>query len=233
MNDLLVCCIIHRRDRIVQSIQLLFQLPEFLFVFLNGTQDDLCCSSLFQVCHQVGVCLFQSVDPILYGVGLSALHQFSERKLLVDCLDDLWLVGRLKETVLHCVKHKRCQLVCPHAGDAAVTASSVLQVLVPVAVVDVAGERLAALRTACEAVEGVVVLAGSAGCPPAVLCQLLLDFVEECRLDDRRHPVRDLYGIRLDLVGVSVSVAVLGSCAVVGVSALVLLVRQDGVDGGV
>ena len=103
----------------------------------------------------------------------------------------------------------------------------------PVAVVDVAGERLAALRTACEAVEGVVVLAGPAGCPPAVLCQLLLDFVEECRLDDRRHPVRDLYGIRLDLVGVSVSVAVLGSCAVVGVSALVLLVRQDGVDGGV
>lgn len=78
----------------------------------------------------------------------------------------------------------------------------------PVAVVDVAGERLAALRTACEAAEGVVVLAGSAGCSPAVLCQLLLDFVEECRLDDRRHPVRDLYGIRLDLVGVSVSVAI-------------------------
>ena len=106
---------------------------------------------LFQVCHQVGVCLFQSVDPILYGVGLSALHQFSERKLLVDCLDDLWLVGWLKDAVLHCVKHKRCQLVCPHAGDAAVTAPSVLQVLVLVAVVDVAGERLAALRTACEA----------------------------------------------------------------------------------
>lgn len=55
-----------------------------------------------------------------------------------------------------------------------------------VAVVDVAGERLAALRTACEAVEGVVVLAGSAGCPPAILCQLLLDLVEACRLDVQR-----------------------------------------------
>ena len=81
--------------------------------------------------------------------------------------------------------------------------------------------------------EALAHVAGSAGCPPAVLCQLLLDFVEECRLDDRRHPVRDLYGIRLDLVGVSVSFAVLGSCAVVGVSTLVFLVRQDGVDGGV